>query len=68
MTTVKDLIDQLTKLDPDMQVMVGTQYDNETELTEDVVVQATPVNHLEGEFYSGTVDDGEQDKNVIAIW
>jgi hypothetical protein len=66
--TVKDLMARLSTLDPESEVMVGTAYDNDTELTSDFDVYEAPVTNIEDDFYMETENDGDQDKNVVAIW
>lgn len=65
--TVKDLIAELSKHDPEDEVMVGTAYDNDTELTDDFDVYESPVNNIEQRFFMAVEEDGAQEKNVIAI-
>lgn len=64
---VKDLIAELSKHDPEAEVMVGTAYDNDTELTDSFGVYESPVDNIEQNFFMAVEDDGDQEKNVIAI-
>lgn len=65
---VKDLIAKLNTLDSEAEVLVGTAYDNDTELTSAFDVYEAAVNNIEGDFYMEVEDDGDQEKNVVAIW
>lgn len=65
---VKDVIAKLNTLDPEAEVLVGTAYDNDTELTSAFDVYEAAVNNIEGDFYMEVEDDGDQEKNVVTIW
>lgn len=64
---VKDLIAVLSDHDQDAQVMVGTAYDNDTELTSAFDVYSEGVNNIEGNFYMSVGDDNPE-KTVVALW
>lgn len=69
--TVKELIAELSTFDPELEVMVGTAYDNGTELTSAFSAYETSANNIEGDFYMEVDEDDEEDtpeKKIVAIW